>query len=141
MALSAISINPYGKTGRGLCESCRRDIFGRTEALAQVVDAQVVLLQATDGLVSVAIEAKTGEPFNKTLAEWLAAGVSANRRPARLRQLQEVLGLTAAMEHHLRYQLLHRTAVAILEARPFNARNELLLVQSFADDRRTARQV
>jgi len=32
---------------------------------------------------------------------------------------------------HIRYQLLHRTASAVIEARKFNARNALMLVHVF----------
>jgi len=97
-------------------------------------DLWALLSIAGGGLVSVAIEAKAGEPFDKTVAEWLAAGSPRSGRPARLRQLQEVLALKPEVAPQLRYQLLHRTAAAMLEARRFRAGSALLLVQAFADD-------
>lgn len=98
-------------------------------------------LLATEGdLVSLSVEGKAGEPFGERLGKWLNAGTGANsasNRKHRLRGLCEILGLTPAPDFtdiaDLRYQLFHRTASAILEARRFHASLAVMLVQNFGD--------
>ena len=80
-------------------------------------------------LVSIAIEGKVREPFGGTVAEWLESETPGKR--IRLRFLTEKLGL-GEIPPTIRYQLLHRTASAILEAERFNARHALMLVHSFS---------
>ena len=92
------------------------------------------LIDAPVGVVSAAIEAKAGEPFDKPVPKWLADAPPNSGKPARLRQLCEVLGITEAQAQRCRYQLLHRPAVALLEARRFHLRHALFLVQSFIPD-------
>jgi hypothetical protein len=81
-----------------------------------------------------AVEAKAGEAFDRTIAEWLADAKATSGKPVRLKQLREVLGLQIELPGTLRYQLLHRAASAVLEAERFGASDALLLVQSFASD-------
>lgn len=92
------------------------------------------LLRGPVGLISMAVEAKAGEAFDKTIDEWLAAAKPKSGKPARLKQLREVLGVQTELPGTLRYQLLHRAASAVLEAERFAAPDALLLVQSFASD-------
>jgi len=96
-----------------------------------------VLARAPEGaLVTIAIEGKADEPFgDRTVAEWRADG-SAGRNQ-RLAYLLDVLGL--ADDERLapiRYQLLHRTASAVIEARRFGAKHAVMLVQSFSPTQR-----
>jgi hypothetical protein len=86
------------------------------------------------GLISMAVEAKAGEPFDKTIDEWLADAKPTSGKPARLKQLREVLEIQGQLPGSLRYQLLHRAASAVLEAERFGAQDAVLLVQSFAAD-------
>lgn len=83
------------------------------------------------GLVTIAVEGKAKEPFgDHTVSEWRAADTPGRRR--RLAQLLEVLALDD--DHDLgpiRYQLLHRTASAVIEARRFGAGHAVMLVHSF----------
>jgi len=98
-----------------------------------------VLARARDGaLVSIAVEGKVNEPFDRLVSEWLEApqkdgtpGPGPGRK-TRLAQLCDVLGLDEEVAGNLRYQLLHRTAAALLEAQRFNARYALMLVHSFS---------
>jgi hypothetical protein len=99
------------------------------------------LLTTPECLVSAAIEAKAGEKFDKLVPEWLDAGSSRtgkpsrpSGKPARLQQLCRVLGITEEQARKCRYQLLHRAAVALLEARRFQLRRAVFLVQSFTPD-------
>ena len=86
------------------------------------------LLRNENGLVSLAVEGKAGEPFDKTVAQW--RGETANRS-TRLHGLCSILKLDENNIDDLHYQLLHRTASAVLEARRFGAPQAVLLVQSF----------
>lgn len=81
------------------------------------------------GLVVVAVEGKVTESFDKLVSEWLADGSGGKRQ--RLNALCQLLDLDPESVTDLRYQLFHRTAAAILEARRFRASKAILLVHSF----------
>ena len=90
------------------------------------------LLKGANGLVSLAIEGKAGEPFDKTIEDWLGAEPTANRK-ARLDGLCTLLGLTTPPPVTLRFQLFHRTAAALIEAERIGATQAVMCVQSFGD--------
>ena len=90
-----------------------------------------LLLRTPAALASVAVEGKVREPFGPTIEEWLREG-GPNRR-VRLKGLCDLLGLSSA-SMELRYQLLHRAASAVLEARRFLAAHAIMLVHSFSQD-------
>lgn len=90
-------------------------------------------IRATSGQVSVAIEGKAGEEFDKTLEEWLEGDRGTKQR--RLSFLCEHLGIDSTPPHSLRYQLFHRAASAILEARRWRMPRALMLVQSFGESK------
>jgi hypothetical protein len=86
------------------------------------------------GLVVLAVEAKVDEAFGPTLGE-KRRGASAGQL-ARLDYLHSVLNLSEPLPDSLRYQLLHRTASAVLTAREFHAPTSMMLVQSFSPESR-----
>jgi hypothetical protein len=89
-----------------------------------------VLAKNNDQLISIAVEGKVSEPFGETVSKWLK-----HHTPGRIKRLDFLcteLCLAAANVSNIRYQLLHRTASAILEAKKFNAPNALMLVHSFS---------
>lgn len=91
-----------------------------------------VLARSGDQLLSMAVEGKVDEPFGVTLGEWKS---NASRgREERLSYLLEVLGLDSSIPDGIRYQLLHRTASAIIEAGRFNADHALMIVHSFSPE-------
>jgi hypothetical protein len=94
-----------------------------------------VIGKAADGELAVLmVEGKVNEPFDQTIAEWLV-NASGNKR-ARLAGITRLLGLPNDLPPTVRYQLLHRTAAAVIEAEALNARHAVLLVHSFsAEDR------
>jgi len=95
-----------------------------------------VLARAGDGnLVSVTIEGKVNESFGESLKDWKAngKGFTANKR-TRFESLCQALGLTEIADT-IHYQLLHRAASAIFEAKRFNARYAVLIVHSFSPQR------
>jgi hypothetical protein len=82
------------------------------------------------GLCVVAVEAKVNEDFGPL--------VEAKRNEAstgqsdRLDSLQKLLGM-ASLSGSIRYQLLHRTASALLTAKLFHADTAVMLIQSFGN--------
>lgn len=84
------------------------------------------------GLVVLAVEGKVEEPFGPILAEKRAEASSGQEE--RLDFLHKVLGLDKPLPDTIRYQLLHRTASAILVAREFHAATAVMLVHSFSPD-------
>jgi len=95
-------------------------------------DLWAVLLTAS-GQVSVAVEAKAGEDFDRPLREWLRSDGEGKDR--RLRFLCDQLGLNEPPSEALRYQLFHRTASALLEAKRWRISRALMLVQSFSESK------
>ncbi len=89
--------------------------------------------KAVDGnLISVTIEGKVSESFDKTVGEWLKP-VSPGKTE-RLQFLQTKLGLSKSVSPEIRYQLLHRLTSAILEAERFNAKYAVMIVHSFSQE-------
>jgi hypothetical protein len=92
-----------------------------------------VLAKASGGLVAIAVEGKVEEPFGPTVDEWLAGASKGKRK--RLAFICEILGLKASVVGGIGYQLLHRTAAAVIEAGRFSARHAVVLVHSFSPSR------
>jgi len=90
-----------------------------------------VVLWTPKGYVSVTIEAKAGEEFDKPIEQWLKQ--ESNGKERRLAFLTRELGLTEPPPGFVRYQLIHRTVAAILEARRCHFELALMLVQSFEE--------
>jgi hypothetical protein len=112
-----------------------------------------VLAKSGDDLVSIAVEGKVAEPFDVLVSEWLVrpsasaegeeqeaapdeapdpAPVPSPGKLRRLAYLCQMLGIEEAAARPLRYQLLHRTVSALIEAERFNAPYALMLVHSFS---------
>ena len=81
-------------------------------------------------LASLAIEGKVAEPFGPTIGDWLEQPSSG--KSTRLTFLKSELGLRSELEPSVRYQLLHRTVSAIIEAKRFGAAHAVMLVHSFS---------
>jgi len=91
------------------------------------------LVRLTSGTCAMAVEAKVDEPFGPTLADWLMDASGGKRD--RLAFLCNLLGLKDPAPS-LRYQLLHRTGAAVLEARRFGTASAAMVVQSFSVNHR-----
>jgi len=89
-----------------------------------------VLARGRQGLVAMTIEGKVSEPFGPLVQDWL--GQEGAGKPVRLDFLCSVLGLDVDEARPLRYQLLHRTASALLEAERFDALVAAMVVHSFS---------
>ena len=74
------------------------------------------------------VEGKVSEPFDKTIAEWRED--NSEGKHIRLKFLLDELGLEENKQiNTIRYQLLHRTVSAIIEAEKFKAENALRVGQ------------
>lgn len=93
------------------------------------------LLRTQSSTVSMAVEAKSGEPFDKYVADWIRDASGQSGKPKRLAALKQILGIGKANFEGIRYQLLHRTASPLLEAVRFNASAAVLLIQSFGGEK------
>ncbi len=89
-----------------------------------------VLAKSSKGLISIAIEGKVEERFDTTVGEWLRD--ASNGKRERLAYLVDVLGLSAPGLDQIQYQLLHRTASAIIEAERVGATAAVMIVHSFS---------
>lgn len=89
-----------------------------------------VLGRTEKDLVSIAVEGKVSEPFGPTIGEW--APNSSDGKMERYDFLCSILSLQTELPENIRYQLLHRTASAIIEAKRFHANHAVMLVHSFS---------
>ncbi len=84
-------------------------------------------------LTAIAIEGKVSETFGPLVGEWRGGGESGKQR--RLRYLCDLLELTDDEALNVvRYQLIHRTASAVIEAKRFDAARAMMIVHSFGTD-------
>ena len=89
-----------------------------------------VLGEVLSGLVSIAVEGKVSEPFGSTVEDWFK-----NKTPGkeeRLKFLCSELGIVYPPPYKVRYQLLHRTVSAILEAKRFRTKEAVMVVHTFS---------
>jgi len=89
-----------------------------------------VLAKGNGQIISMTVEGKVSEPFGPLVSEWFQNPSEGKRK--RLAYLCKILELNSDHVNPIRYQLLHRTASAIIEAERFNAKNALMLVHSFS---------
>ena len=83
----------------------------------------VIALAISDNdLISIAVEGKAGEDFDKKIEKWLDTTGKSSGKPDRLDFLCKELGLDMPIPGNIRYQLLHRTASSLLEAKKYNAK-------------------
>jgi len=89
-----------------------------------------ILARSGPSLISIAVEGKVDEPFDRPVKEWLANASSG--KLARWNFLKQKLGLDEEPEGTLKYQLFHRTASAIIQAEEFKADSAVLVIHSFS---------
>ncbi len=88
----------------------------------------LALASNEQGLCVMAVEAKVDEDFGPQLKDKRAHASAGQLQ--RLDYLHSLLGV-AELDDGIRYQLLHRTASAIITAREFHAHVAVMVVQSF----------
>ncbi|MEA3277554.1 MAG: hypothetical protein U9Q81_20180 [Pseudomonadota bacterium] len=93
--------------------------------------SDIWVLGKTDrGIASIAVEGKVSESFGPTIGEWYE-GASPGKEE-RLSFLCSELGLSFPPVRDLRYQLFHRTASAIIEAKRLRAPDAVMVVHTFS---------
>jgi hypothetical protein len=90
-----------------------------------------VLARTRHALSSVMIEGKVDETFGDTIARWRGGPEFTPNRKLRFDGLCALIGLTAVPDT-IRYQLLHRTASAVIEAKNYTAPSAVMIVHSFS---------
>ena len=90
------------------------------------------LAKAGGRTIAIAVEGKVAEPFGPTIGEWLATPTEA--RTSRIAAICELLGIGTPPAPSLRYQLFHRTAAAVIEARRFGTDAAAMIVHSFSPE-------
>lgn len=103
---------------------------GRRESQCDVF----ALVRAGNETTALAVEAKVNERFGPTVGEWMVG--ASHGKVERLGFICDQLGLAGKPPDSVRYQLLHRTAAAVLEARRFKTDRAAMIVQSFSQDHR-----
>ncbi len=91
----------------------------------------LAILKTRDGRAVLAVEGKRDEPFGPVVRDWNDGPGKARR----LTDLCELLELRERDAEDLRYQLLHRTAAALLEAERRDIDKALVLVHSFSPEK------
>ena len=90
----------------------------------------LVYAKLNTGFAAIAVEGKVRESFDKYVCEKpKTPGVA-----KRIENLCDRLGLSATDVQTVRYQLLHRTVSAVMEAERYFAEHALMLVHSFDPD-------
>lgn len=92
-----------------------------------------VLAKDKSGLISIMVEGKVSESFDKLVKDWFN---NTKSREERLKFLLKKLNLckTISAIGDFRYQLFHRTVSAIITAEKFNAKKAIMIVHSFSED-------
>ena len=130
-----------------VCEKSGYSIFKDMEFLAGFVEHKVplpgrghpsqtdifVLAKNKQDLIAIAVEGKVSESFGETIKDWRKN--ESKGKKIRLKFLCDLLQLNQNNLQEIRYQLLHRTASAVIEAKRFNASTALMLVHSFSKTR------
>ena len=91
-----------------------------------------VIAKSNNDLISIMIEGKVNEPFDKPVSSWISNSGGNSGKQERLDFLLNKLNLNQTQVQQIRYQLLHRTVSAIIEAQRIRAKNALMLVHSFS---------
>lgn len=92
------------------------------------------LARAGHRTFAITVEGRVNEPFSETVGDWLQTA-SDGKRGERLAFICDLLGLTLPLPDHIHYQLLHRTASAVIEARRFKTDAAAMIVHSFSRER------
>lgn len=91
------------------------------------------LIGSANGLIAATIEGKVDEPFGPRIADWNPDGSPGKRE--RFDYLCALLGIETCPPN-VHYQLLHRTASALIEAKRYRAPHAAMIVHSFSPERR-----
>lgn len=99
---------------------------GRSDSQNDVI----ALIGVGRDLMVAAVEGKVSEPFGDTIETWYAD--PSKGKTERLQYLCGLLGMPFPPNQHLRYQLFHRAASAVIECKRFRAHTPAMIVHSFS---------
>jgi hypothetical protein len=88
-----------------------------------------ILAKGDDQLISIAVEGKVDETFGEVVYRWRLKDKGG--KEDRLKFLCDQLMLSTDLVGGIHYQLLHRAASAVIEAKKFSAPIALMLVHAF----------
>lgn len=98
-------------------------------------NAILVVASSGDRRTVIAVEGKLDEGFGDSIGDWVQKSDSEKSgRPERLEFLKRKLMIGGKAVDKIRYQLLHRTASAVIEAERSGASYAVMLVHSFSQD-------
>ena len=84
-------------------------------------------------LMVATVEGKVSESFDETIEKWFANPSEGKKE--RLQYLCKSLGTAFPPQGHLRYQLFHRAASAVIECKRFRAQTAAMIVHSFSPEK------
>ena len=111
-----LGIPEYKVSLKGGSQGSQNDIF-------------VLAKTKNDHLVSIAVEGKCNEEFGPLLSNWIKG--ASDGKKERIECIKNTLGIKKDIPGNIHYQLLHRSASAIIEAKKFNCKYAILLIHSF----------
>jgi hypothetical protein len=88
----------------------------------------LAVCRLSDTLGVMAVEAKAGETFGELVSVWNTSPGKASR----LDWVCSLFGIEPSACNELRWQLFHRTASAVIEAKRFQARHAVMMVHDFS---------
>jgi len=89
-----------------------------------------ILAKTETQLFSISVEGKLSESFGEPVNRWILE--DSKGKQERLEFLLKKLGIQSDFEKTIRYQLLHRTASAVIEAERFLASHAMVIIHSFS---------
>ena len=89
-----------------------------------------ILAKSENQLFSIAVEGKVSESFGEPVDHWILE--DSKGKQERLEFLIKKLGIQSDFDKTIRYQLLHRTASAVIEAEQFLASHAMVIIHSFS---------
>lgn len=92
----------------------------------------LAILGLGNELAVMGVEAKVSETFGPLVSEWIESGSMGKNE--RLDRLCGLFGIDRETAQPLRYQLFHRTAAAIYEAKRYRSECAIMMVHSFCEN-------
>lgn len=91
------------------------------------------LIRSGENTCAAMIEGKVNEPFGPSVGDWMKD--ASPGKLTRMRHLCDILGLDGVPDGTIRYQLLHRTGSALIEASRFKTDEAAMIVHSFSPEK------
>jgi hypothetical protein len=92
-------------------------------------DSQNDLFVFAEADLCIAIEGKVSESLGQTVQEWHDGTPN---RETRIQGILDLIGLPRTIPTSIRYQLLHRMASPVVEARKSGAQHAIMIIHSFS---------